>query len=119
MSVLRQGNWQGQQRIDVPYFRALESSICADFDVLAGRIIAGQVPLISNGFRLISTGITQAEQLQIQVAGSTLLHPLASESGSLFQVPANRANETLNATNTRVTGSFTPSQVNYIGIDLI
>ncbi len=119
MSILRQGNWLGQQRIDVPYFRALESSTCADFDVLAGRIMAGSSPLISNGFEVVSTGITQASHLQVKTAGATLIHPLASESGSIFQVEANRAIETLNATNTRVSGSFTPSQVNYIGIDLI
>lgn len=81
--------------------------------------MAGGVALVSNGFLLISTGITKAEQLQVLTAGGTLIHPLASESGSIFQVEANRANEVLNSTNTRVVGSFTPSQVNYIGIDLI
>ncbi len=38
--ILRQQNWLGQQRVDAPHLRSLESSAAADFDVLAG-LIAG------------------------------------------------------------------------------
>lgn len=119
MAVERQQSWLGNQRVDVPHLRALESAITADFDLLAGSILAGKAPLIVNGFRLITTGITQASALQLQVADSTLVHFYASESGSIFHVPADRAPEVLNSTNTRVTGSFTPAQINYVGIDLV
>lgn len=119
MSVERQENWLGQQRVDVPHLRAVESSICGDFDLLAGTMIAGQAPLVINGFKLITAGITLASNLQLAVAGSTVIHYLASESGSIFGVAANRANETLNTTNPRVTGSFTPGQTNYIGLDFV
>ncbi len=120
MAVLRQMNWLGQQRVDVPHARTLESSICADFDLLAGRLLAGRAPLVAQGFNLITSGITQSEDLELQVADSILIHYYASESGSVYQVPADRANETLNRIeSTRVSGSFTPSQVNYVGIDLI
>jgi hypothetical protein len=119
MSVLRQENWLGQQRVDIPHLRSIEAAVAGDFDLLAGTIMAGRAPVIASGFYIVTTGVTQANSLQIQVADSTLIHFFASESGSIFHVPADRANEVLTSTNTRVVGSFTPSQVNYIGIDLV
>ncbi len=119
MAVQRQQNFLGQQRVDVPHLRSVESSICADFDVLAGRILAGRSPLVSQGFVVVTTGVGQADQLQLIVADSILIHHEASESGSIFHVPADRAVETLSATiSTRVSGSFVPNQVNYVGVDL-
>jgi hypothetical protein len=119
MSVERQGNWLGGGRVDAPHIRAIESSIAADFDLLAGSVLAGKKPLVVKGFQLITTGITLATSLQLQVADSTIVHFYASESGSIFHVPANRAVETLASTNPRIVGSFTAAQVNYIGIDLV
>jgi hypothetical protein len=119
MSVDRQENWQSQQRVDVPHLRSVESSICGDFDLLAGTMIAGQAPLVINGFKLVTAGITLAANLQLAVAGSTVIHYLASESGSIFGISSSRANETLNTTNARVIGSFTPGQTNYIGLDFV
>jgi hypothetical protein len=119
MSVARQANILGQQRVDVPHIRAIESSVAADFDLLAGQIMAGKNPLVISGFKLISVSAgTPTSSLQIEVAGSVILHPEASENGTIFQVPADRAPETLNAANARVQGGFTASAVNYIGIDL-
>jgi hypothetical protein len=119
MSVARQANLLGQQRLDIPHIRAIESSVAADFDLLAGEILAGKSPLVIHGFELslLSTG-TPATQLQLFVADSVILHPEASENGTIFQVPTSRAAETLNAANTRVVGSFTANTINYIGIDL-
>jgi hypothetical protein len=119
MSVIRQANLLGQQRLDIPHLRAIESSVAADFDLLAGQIMAGKNPLVVQGFNLIGLPAgTPASQLQLQVAASVILHPEASESGTIFQVPAARAPETLNASNARVQGGFTANSVNYIGIDL-
>lgn len=120
MAVLRQNNWLGQQRIDIPQLRITESSICADFDVLAGRIIAGMTPMVIQGFDTITVGMTgqPASTLQINVANSLVMHPTATESGTIFWVPANRAVEVLGASNTRVKGGFTANAVNYVGIDL-
>lgn len=118
MATTRQQNWLGQQRVDVPHLRAVESGVAADFDLLAGQIMAGKAPLVVTGFYLITSGIAGAEQLQLKVANSILVHFEASESGSIFSVPPTRANETLTTTNARVSGSFTPSAINYIGIDL-
>lgn len=119
MAIERQENWLGQQRVDVPHLRAIESAIAADFDLLAGSIMAGKNPLVVEGFYVVSTAITAASSLQLQVADSTLVHFFASESGSVFHVPADRANEVLNTTNPKITGSWTPSTVNFVGLDLI
>lgn len=104
-------------RADVPYLRAIESAVTADFDLLAGTIMANRIPAIVSGFNLITSGITQPSALQIQVAGSVLMHYYATDAGTIFQVPADRANETLSSTNPKIQGSFLPSQTNYIGVD--
>lgn len=119
MAAERQQNWLSEQRVDVPHLRAVESAIAADFDLLAGTIMAGRAPLVVSGFKLITTGITHAQALQLQVADSSLIHFYASESGSIFHVPANQPIEILSSTNTNISGSFTPAQTNYIGLDLI
>lgn len=120
MSVLRQANLLGQQRLDVPHLRAIESSIAADFDLLAGRIMAGEKPLTVKGLELATTGAigSPATSLQLAVAGAMVLHYQASEHGSIFSVPADAAVELLNSTNAKVIGSFTAGQVNYVGLDL-
>lgn len=119
MAVIRQQNWLGQQRVDVDHLRAVESGVAGDMDLLAGTIIAGKAPLITSGFQIIATGVTLASALKIRTADSTLIHFLASESGSVFHVPADRADETLNSVNTRISGSFTTSAINYVGVDLV
>lgn len=118
MSVLRQLNLLGQMRIDVPHLRGIESAVAADFDLLAGQIMAGQVPLVLHGFSVITPTGGAATSLQIDVAGGVLIHPLASENGSIFFAPTNRAVETLNVANARLQGGFTSGAVNYIGLDL-
>jgi hypothetical protein len=121
MSVLRQANLLGQGRVDVPHLRSIESSICADFDVIAGRIMAGSKPLIVSGFDSVTTGMVgqPATNLQVNVANAVVMHQNATESGTILWVPSNRAVEVLNATNTRVIGGFSANTTNYISIDLI
>lgn len=119
MAVTRQQNWLGQQRVEVAHLRALESAVAGDFDMVAGTIMAGKAPVVVNGFYLVTAGITQSTHLQLTVADSMLIHFYASESGSVFHVPFDRAAETLNTTNPRIVGSWTPSAVNYVGVDLI
>lgn len=120
MSVLRQQNFLGQGRVDVPHIRALESSIAADFDVVAGRVTAGGKAAVIRGFTLANfTSGTAASSVQLTTADGILFNQNASEAGTFLWVPADRAVETLNsATNARVDGSFTAGQVNYIGLDL-
>ena len=121
MAVIRQGNWLGQQRLDIPHIRGLESSVGGDFDLLAGRMIAGEKAVVVRGFRIIiGSGVSgqPATSLQVETAGSSLIHYLASENGSIFSVPNDRPIEVLSASNPRVTGGFVPGVVNYVGADL-
>jgi hypothetical protein len=121
MAVLRQLNVLGQQRLDVPHIRMIESAVCGDFDTLAGKIMAGGQPLIITGWTIpMTTAVgNAATSLQVVVAGSRLIHFEASESGSIYGAAADQANETLSATNTNVVGSFTANTTNYIGINLV
>jgi hypothetical protein len=119
MSIIRQANLLGQQRIDVPHLRAIEASIAHDFDVLAGKILAGGTPLIARGFTILPyTGTPAASTLKLRTADSVILHPEASESGTIFSVPSTREDEVLNAANSRVQGGFTAGTTNYVGVDL-
>ena len=120
MAVIRQENWQGQQRIDIQHLRAIESAVCNDFDVLAGLMMAGGAPAVVSGFVIDLTGAvgSTATSLVLKTADSLLIHYNASVTGSIFRVPSDRADEILTPVNTRVVGGFTPSVTNYVGIDL-
>lgn len=119
MSVIRQFNFLSQMRLDVPHFRSLESAAAGDFDALVGRGMGGSKALILRGFSLnnVSSG-GSAVGLQMSVADAIVINLNASESGSLLWVPTDKPIETLNpSTNTTIVGSWTPSAVNYVGID--
>lgn len=120
MAVLRQFNILGQERLDVPHFRAMESAAAADFDLLMGMMVCGKRSFILNGFKAVTTGAigAKATALQVATASSKLAHYNASESGTIFFVPADRTTEVLSPTNSRVVGSFTANAVNYVGIDV-
>lgn len=120
MSAGRQKNWVGQQRVDIPHLREIESAVAADFDLLAGAIMAGKQALVVRGFDLLTTDAVgnAATSLQLNVANGILIHPLASENGSIFSVPSTAAVEVLSPSNAKVSGSFTASATNYVGIDL-
>ena len=120
MAVGRQLNVKGQMRVDVPHMRILESGVVYDFDTLAGQMLTGRSPYIITGFAIASwTAGTAASSLQITTANSVVFNWGASENGTMLFVPADRAPETLAVTNSRVTGGFTASQTNYVGIDFI
>ena len=121
MAVNAELNFLGQQRVDIPALRMLESGVRYDFDALAYSLV-GEASYIVKGFEVLSIdlGITEATKISVQVAGSRLLHPLASESGSIFAVPSNRPIEVLDPNlSSRMQGACQPSSVNFIGIDLI
>ena len=118
--IIRQGNFLGQQRLDVPHLRALESSSCADFDVGFGSIVAGNGSYVIKGFTIPSYSVGQrADLLVLDTASSSLIHPNASEAGSIFETPSDQPAEVLDTTNPNVQGSFSSSSKNFIGIDLI
>ena len=120
MATIRQQNFIAQQRLDVPHLRSIESAVARDFDILAGSVVAGNKALVVKGFSLVTAGAigSPATALQMVVADGVLLHPLASESGTLYVVPSSTPNEVLSSANPVLIGGFSPSRVNYIGIDL-
>lgn len=120
MAVKGQVNWQGQQRVDVPHARLIESFLCGDFDSLAGTVLSGGAPLIVAGFSIDPSGIGgQAKNLTVTVASSAALHQGASESGTVFSVIPGTAPEQLSTTNANVAGSFSANADNFVGLDLI
>jgi hypothetical protein len=120
MAIQRQMNFLGQMRLDVPHMRMLESAVAADFDVLAGKAMAGGQACILRGFDIQTTAAVgfPATSLQLRVADGVMIHPLASEAGSVFTMADNAAVETLNTLNSKTYGSFVASRTNYIGLDL-
>lgn len=118
--IIRRTAWRGQQRVDVPHLRALESSVAADFDSLAGLVMAGNRAVVVKGFELaVPTLPAAADTLQLLPGGGVLLHPLASESGTVFWLPEDEPAQTLDPeTNTKIEGSFTAESINYVGLDL-
>lgn len=121
MAIKRQGNWLGQQRFDIPHFRALESAIAADIDLLAGNILAGSSPQVVRGFTVKNPTVIgiPAETLSIVVASGVITHPTASEAGTILSVPSTQADEVLNSLlNSKVSGSFQAGAMNYVGLDL-
>ena len=121
MSILRSTNWLGGMRVDVPHLRALESSIAGDFDLVCGHLMAGDQALVINGFDINTVQAigSSALTLQLNVAGGMILHSLATEAGTIFKVDLGTAPEILSTLlNPVVIGNFTPSQTNYVGLDL-
>lgn len=120
MATNRSFNFLGQQRVDIPHLKMIESGVRYDFDAL-GYMLAGNASYVVKGFALLNPEINgEATTITMQTAGSLLVHPLASENGSIFAVPSNRANEILDPSlNTRMVGACQPSSTNFIGIDLI
>ncbi len=120
MAIIRQGNFLSQQRVDVPDLRSIESGVANDFDALAGKILVGKQPTVVRGWTISTTNTrgNPADQLQLAPAGGIILHYGASESGTVYTASDTASPETLAATNSKVTGSFTAGIVNYVGIDL-
>jgi hypothetical protein len=72
MAIKRQFNFIGQQRVDLPHLKSLESSIAYDFDDLCGKALSGKQPLVLRGLTIPVTntvGVT-ASALQLNVARS-------------------------------------------------
>lgn len=122
IAVRRSQNWLNQQRVDLPNLRSIESAVRNDFDELIGSFAIGEgKSYIIRGFDLNMVGAigSSANSLQMIVDGAALFHGASNESGTFFQVPTGTVNEVLSSTtNTRVSGSFTPNALNYVGIEL-
>jgi hypothetical protein len=122
MAIKRSQNWLDQSRVDVPHVRSIESGIRADFDDLLNGFVTGiDNSYIVNGFEVNMTGAvgSSSSALQVIVAEGSIFHGNSTAAGTFLTVPKLTTNETLSSTtNTKVTGSFTPSAQNYIGLEL-
>ncbi len=123
MAVKRSQNWLSQQRVDVPHLLSVESAVRSDFDSLLDAFCTGASnSYILRGFDLNMVGAigSSANALQMIVSDSSILHNTSATSGTFFTIASGTANQTLNSvTNTHVNGSFTPSSLNYIGLDFV
>jgi len=121
MAIKRSENWLNQQRVDVPHIRSIESAVRNDFDDLSKSLLIGEnSSYIIRGFKINMTGAinSSANSLQMIVANSAILHGTSNESGTFFEIPSSEPNQTLNSNvNTNVSGSFTPSAINYVGFE--
>lgn len=119
MSVIRQQNWLGQQRVDLPHLRSLESSVAADFDVLVGQGMAGDVALVLRGFEMTGVAVgAPATSLSVVTASGIVFNRKATEAGTFLSVPSNRSAEILNpVTNSKVVGGWVLGATNYVGLD--
>ena len=121
MSVIRQHNWLSQQRVDVPHLRSIESGVANDFDIFAGRATAGDQPLVIRGLELTNASASvAAAALVLLTADSIIFNALSAEAGTFLWTPADRTPEVLNpVSNARVSGSWTASATNYVGIEFV
>jgi microcystin-dependent protein len=123
MSVRRRQNWLGQQRVDVPHLKSIESAVSNDFDELISGLVTGEnKSFIVRGFEINMPGaiLSAANGLQLIVENSAILHGASNESGTFYTIPSGVLPEILNRTvNERVEGAFTPSANNYIGIEFV
>lgn len=123
MSVRRRQNFLGQQRIDVPHLKSVESAMSNDFDeLISGLIIGEDKSYVIRGFQINMPGAINASAngLQLLVENSAILHGASNESGTFYTVPTGTLPEILNSTtNTKVQGAFTPNTDNYIGIEFV
>jgi hypothetical protein len=123
MSVRRRQNWLGQQRVDAPHLKSIESAVSNDFDeLIKGLVIGENKSYVVRGFEISMPGAisSSATGLQLLVENSAILHGASDESGTFYTIPTGTNPELLNPTvNSRVQGSFTPSADNFIGIEFL
>ena len=121
MAILSTGNWLSEQRADISDMRRVESAVRNDFDTLVTSAITGTSQgYVIRGFSILTAGAigSPANGLQMVVDPGAILHIAASVSGTIFQTPIGTPNQVLSAaTNTNVSGSFSASSTNYVGID--
>jgi hypothetical protein len=119
MAIERRLAFYSGQRVDIPHIRALESAVSHDFDMLLRGLFTGLgKPYLVRGFRIkIPNSAINASSLQIEVADSVILHSSATESGTLLQTSTSQPDETLDAQNAKVIGSFQSNALNYVSLD--
>ena len=123
MAIKRRQNWLGQQRVDAPHLKSIESAVSNDFDELLSGLVTGEgKSYVVRGFKINMPGSigSSANGLQMIVEDSAFLHGGSNESGTFYTIPTGTPTEILSSTtNDKVEGSFTPNTDNYVGIEFI
>jgi hypothetical protein len=94
----------------------VEDSILFDWKSL-WNMFTGDTPYVLSGFTLATpwSAGSPANSLQVVVDNAAVVIP-TDANGSYLVVPSGTPNEQLNSANNKVTGSFTPSTINYVAI---
>src|SRR5271154_371225 len=103
-------------RFDVPHIRSIESAVSADFDdTLRGLVTGLNQPYLIRGFNInIPSNTGPAAALSIHVSDSAILASTASQSGTIFTVPAGTPDDVLSPSNPNVVGAFQNGVPNYV-----
>jgi len=121
MANKRRQNWLNQVRVNTPDLRAVESAVSNDFDDLLNSLVLGEnKSYVLRGFEIdMTTAIGGAANgLQLLVEDSSIFHGKSAESGTFSVVPSGTSPEIINSTsNSKVEGAFTPSALNYVGLE--
>src|SRR5580692_2167833 len=123
MAVQRRVNWISEQMVQVPDMRMIESAASNDWDQFVQAAITGTSQgYIIRGFNILMANAigNAASNLQLQVDPGSLMHILASQSGTVYMVPTGTPAQVLNSvTNSNVVGAFSPNSINYVSVDYI
>lgn len=121
MAVKRRFTGYSGVMVTLPMLRSIESGVTYDFDSVLRNMITGlDKPYVCNGFDIvIPNAAINANSLQIEVSGSTILHSTAAEAGTILVVPPGTPADTLNSANSKVVGSFQNGVPNYVSIELV
>jgi hypothetical protein len=107
-------------RFDLPHLRLIESSITGDFDDLIKGVLTGlDRPYVVRGFNIVGATAdlnANVRGMRLRVKDSVLLHPTATEPGSILVVPPDEPDFQLDTSNPRVIGDWVPG-TNYVAID--
>ena len=115
--IKQKNNWLSQQRVNVPTIRSIEDGALFDFATL-WKVFQGDNPYILSQFNVAnppSTINAPASSIQVNVAGGIVTLP-DDPNGSFLRVPTGTPPEQLSSANSKVTGSFTASSVNYVSV---
>ena len=123
MAVRAQKRLYSQARLTTSTWRSVESAVAFDFDTVLRNFCTGTTRgYILSGFSInidSSSFSAIASNLTLDSLNATILHTLASESGTILHVDDGSTGEVLNSTNAKVIGGFASSSTNYVGIELV
>src|SRR5579871_2357305 len=109
-------NFLSQMRLDLPHLKMIQDSILFDYNTQV-QMQQGLNAYILNGFTIATPWASGNSASSLQVVVQNSIVTLTQDSnGSFLLVPAGTPNETLTSSNSRVTGSFTPSSTNFLSV---